>query len=92
MYRSLVSACTCQSSMLGQPEIQTHRKTTCEIAKENAVFSELNYNPGINYFENQFKEVNAFKNVQQDRNPAKRDQIFHPNYLIQNMLNDNSIQ
>ncbi|KAE9532089.1 hypothetical protein AGLY_010291 [Aphis glycines] len=68
---SLVPACTCQSSILGQPEIQTHRKTTGEIAQENAMYSELYYNPGINYVENQFKEVNAFQNVQQDRNPAK---------------------
>lgn len=31
VFRSLVSACTCQSSMLEQPEIQTHHKTTGEV-------------------------------------------------------------
>ncbi|XP_060873364.1 alpha-tubulin N-acetyltransferase 1-like [Metopolophium dirhodum] len=72
------SPCTCQP-MLGRPETQKHHETSGEIVQGNPSFSELNnyYNPGINFVESQFKAANVIQNAQQDRNPVKRDQIFH---------------
>uniref|UniRef100_A0A2H8TSJ5 Alpha-tubulin N-acetyltransferase n=2 Tax=Melanaphis sacchari TaxID=742174 RepID=A0A2H8TSJ5_9HEMI len=84
------SLCTCQS-MQGQNELQTHCETVGATVQENTECSQLNYSPGINFVENQFKEVNAFQNAQQDRNPVKQDQTFYQKYSIQSMLNDNSM-